>query len=131
MGKLSKRAMTLAAICLAGCGSDDADGLAKVARLSAAKIEEMSGGAPHKVAASLESMRANWNELALDARVSLRLRWDKDLPNAAIQVTAKNGVIELKGTVSDLAQRQRAVQLARTTVGVIDVVDALELSESP
>src|SRR5712692_2140775 len=105
MGKLSKRATLLAALCLAGCGSEDIEQLAKVARLSASKVEEMSGGAPHKVAASLETMRADWNELALDARVSLRLRWEKDLHDAAIRVQAKNGIVELKGTVHDLAQR--------------------------
>src|SRR5262249_22781419 len=125
----SKRAMLLAAMCVAGCGSDDADALARVARLSAAKIEDMSGGAPNKVAASFESMRANWNELGLDARVSLRIRWEKDLANAAIHVQARNGVVELKGKVADMAQRQRAVQVARSTIGVVDVVDALEMTD--
>jgi osmotically-inducible protein OsmY len=121
MGKLSKRVIVFAAMCLAGCG----------ARLAAAKVEEMSGGAPNKVAASLDTMRANWNELALDARVSLRLRWEKDLQNVTIQVQAKNGIIELKGKVGDIVQRQRAVQVARSTVGVVDVVDGLDVAEQP
>jgi osmotically-inducible protein OsmY len=100
-----------------------------MARLSAAKVEEMTGGAPNKVAASLDSMRASWNELALDARVALRLRWEKDLQDATIQVQAKNGIVELSGKVADIVQRQRAVQVARATVGVADVVDSLEVVE--
>jgi osmotically-inducible protein OsmY len=121
-------ALTAAALTMAGCSNEDTDGLARVARLSAAKVEEMTGGAPEKVADSLTTMRANWNELALDARVALRLRWDKDLQGTDIRVHAANGIVELKGTVRDLPQRQRAVQLAQTTVGVVEVVDSLEVS---
>jgi osmotically-inducible protein OsmY len=129
IGKLCKRGPLLAALFLASCNSDETEGLARVARLSAAKLEEMTGGAPNKVAASFESMRANWNELALDARVSLRLRWEKDLQKAAIQVQAGDGVVELKGKVADIVQRQRAVQVAQSTVGVVEVIDSLELEE--
>ena len=131
MGKARKRAVLLAALCLAGCSGEDTDGLARVASKSATRFEEMTGGAPTKLAAGFDTMRANFNEFALDARVSLRLRWDKDLQKAAIQVQAKNGIVELKGTVVDLPQRQRAVQLARTTVGVADVVDELVVGELP
>ena len=130
MGKLCRRAILLAAVLsLPGCGSDDSEQLAKVARLSAAKLEELSGGAPNKVAVSLETMRANWSEPTLDTRVLLRLRWDRDLQNTAIHVGASDGVIELKGCVHDFAQQQRAVQVARTTLGVVDVVDSLEVVE--
>jgi osmotically-inducible protein OsmY len=129
MGNICKRGALLTALFLAGCSSDETEGLARVARLSAAKFEEMTGGAPNKVAASFESMRANWNELALDARVSLRLRWEKDLQKAVIQVQARNGIVELRGKVTDIVQRQRAVQVAQATVGVTEVIDSLELSE--
>ena len=129
MGKLCKCGPLLAALFLASCSSDETEGLARVARLSAAKFEDMTGGAPNKVAASFESMRANWNELALDARVSLRLRWEKDLQKAAIQVQAGDGVVELKGKVADIVQRQRAMQVAQSTVGVVEVIDSLELEE--
>ena len=131
MRKLSKRVTLLVAVLLAGCSSEDPDALARVARVSAVKVEEMTGGAPNKVAASLESMRAHWDEIAPDARVSLRLRWEKDLQNLNIQVQAKDGIVELKGKVADMAQRQRAVQVARSTLGVVDVIDELEVAELP
>ncbi len=56
----------------------------------------------------------------------VRLRWDKDMSGSDVQVrTVGPGVVELRGSVTDLAQRIRAVQLARTTEGVENVLDAL------
>jgi osmotically-inducible protein OsmY len=129
---LSKRAAVglAAALCFAGCSDEDTEQLAKVARKSAAKVDAMTGGAPDKLATSVQAVRTNWNEIALDTRVSVRLRWDKDLEGAVIRAHAAQGVVELKGTVTSMTQRQRAVQLARTTVGVSDVVDALEVVEA-
>ena len=63
----------------------------------------------------------------LDARVSARLRWDKALAGSKIQVQAKDGVVELKGPVIDLAQRRRAVELAESTAGADKVTDLLEV----
>jgi osmotically-inducible protein OsmY len=121
--------LLLAILGIAGCSSDDADGLARVARKSADKVETMTGGAPDRLAAGLDSMRANWNELALDARVAARLRWDKELQETSIHVKAKGDTVELTGKVSKLAQRQRAVHLAQDTVGVVEVVDTLDVAE--
>jgi osmotically-inducible protein OsmY len=129
LGKLRNNGVILAAILLSGCAGDDPEGLARVARLSAAKVEELTGGAPNKVAASFDSMRANWNELALDARVSLRLRWEKDLQGTTIHVEARSGIVELRGKVKDIQQRQRAVQVAQSTTGTVEVIDSLEVSE--
>lgn len=129
MRKINKAGALLIALALAGCSNEDADQLAKVARTSRNKIEQMTGGAPDKLAGSIDAMRANWNEIALDTRVSLRLRWDRDLEGSAVEVHATNGVVELRGTVTKMTQRQRAVQLARTTLGVTEVVDVLEIAE--
>ncbi len=66
------------------------------------------------------------DETSLDARVSIRLRWDKNLADMPIQVSSKGAVVELKGAVRDLDQRRRAVEIAESTAGVEKVVDALE-----
>jgi osmotically-inducible protein OsmY len=65
--------------------------------------------------------------MALDARVSARLRWDKTLSSEQIHVQATGGIIELKGRVRDLNQRRRAVELAESTVGTEQVLDLLEI----
>jgi osmotically-inducible protein OsmY len=66
----------------------------------------------------------------LDLRVSARLRWDKTLSEAPIDVQTNGAVVELRGKVRDLTQRRRAVELAGTTAGVEKVNDLLEM-ESP
>jgi osmotically-inducible protein OsmY len=128
MGKLSRWCL-LAGLALipCGCNNQDADHLANVARLSAAKVDELTGGAPGKMSKSIEALRANWNEVTLETRVGSRLRWDTELDGTAIQVHVQDGSVELKGTVNTLAQRQRAVQLAQSTVGAGQVIDLLDM----
>jgi hypothetical protein len=113
-------------MCPCACNSGDADRLARVGRRSAAKIDNLTCGAPNKLANSLEAVRINWDDLTLDTRVSARLRWDNLLTDAQVHVrTLDAGTVELSGTVNDDSQRQRAVQLAQSTVGVDRVVDLL------
>ena len=80
------------------------------------------GSAPSLIATS---MRANWSDASLENRVSARLRWEKQLADVRIEVkSAGNGVIELKGTVGNLHQRRRAVELAEMTEG--DIYETVE-----
>lgn len=120
------RTLACLAFFLAGCdGQEDVD---RLARLGRKVVEKLQGGPGEGGALSgpLRAVRGNWNELTLDARVSCRLRWDRDLEGASIRVRpAGAGSVELQGNVATLAQRQRAVDLARSTVGVNDVVDRL------
>src|SRR5262249_32288015 len=109
-----------------GCGSDDPDHLARIAKCVAAKGQGFTGDAD-KTLTGWQALQANMEDLTLDARVSARLRWDKDLAGAQIQVQVKEGALELKGTVHDLPQRRRAVELAQSTVGTEKVVDQLEM----
>src|SRR5205823_14092575 len=121
----------LFALVLAGCSDQDTERLARVGQKVAGKIHGMAGGADTNLAIGLQAMRANWSDASLENRVSARLRWEKQLAEVRVEVkSAGNGVIELKGTVSNLQQRRRAVELAEMTEGVERVVDALELRES-
>jgi hyperosmotically inducible protein len=47
-----------------------------------------------------------------------------------IDVTVQNGVAQLQGTVASAAARQRALDLARQTDGVTQVIDRLELKST-
>ncbi len=91
-----------------------------------AKAETLTAGAEGKFSKAWQALRGGWNEDALDARVSQRLRWDKSLADSPIQVNVSANVVKLTGNVTDLAQRRRAVELAESTVGVEKVIDALE-----
>src|SRR5437868_14702444 len=105
---------------IVGCSNNDQEHLARAAGKAREKIKNAGGE-------SGRGLTTGWQSVAVDARVSARLRWDKILSNEKIQVQATGGVIELKGTVRDLTQRRRAVELAESTVGAEQVVDLLEV----
>ena len=122
------RWLCLALACAAaGCGQD-ADCLARVGTKSAAKLGAMTGGARARLSDGWQAVRGSVGEATLNSRVAVRLRWDKELAGADVQVQSSGpGVIRLQGTVADLAQRQRAVSLARSTQGVEAVTDELKV----
>jgi hyperosmotically inducible protein len=114
------------ALLLAGCDGRDADRLARIGDKVVVKMQAQTGGAQSRLPDSLQSIRGGLSEFAVDAKVAARLRWDKELEGAAIQVSAAGGgVVKLSGTVATLEDRQRAVRLARDTVGVSNVIDEL------
>jgi osmotically-inducible protein OsmY len=132
MEKLSKRwgwgALAGVLVVLCGCNHQDADRLARVGRKVAGKLDGATGGAQAKLADSLQAVRGSWEEVALDARVTARLRWDKALGGTRITVQATGSVVELRGTVGSDNQRRRAEDVAETTTGVERVVNALEVT---
>jgi len=118
----------LALLAAAGCGKDDADGLARVGGKVAAYIDALTGGARGKLGDSWDAARGCWSDAALDGRVATRLRWDKGLAGARVQAaSAGPGVVRLSGSVEGAAQRDRALDLARSTVGVEKVIDEIEV----
>jgi BON domain len=83
-----------------------------------------------------EKLRSTWadirqsvDELGVRGRVYGRIRWDKALADQAIEIQVQEkDLVVLTGTVPDESTRDKAVQLARDTVGVRDVVDQLQLA---
>jgi hypothetical protein len=113
------------ALLVAGCDGQDADRLAKIGRKAVDKLQVQAGADPARGPDSLQSIRG-LGEFALDAKVSARLRWDKQLEGLPIQVGAVGGgAVKLSGTVPDFEARQRAVQLANSTTGVSKVIVVL------
>jgi osmotically-inducible protein OsmY len=121
-------ALTLAA----GCGRQDAEGLAKVCHKVRDKGVEMTGGRHSKLATGCHALHGSTGSSALDSRVAVRLRWDKALTDSDIQVSiTAPGVVKLEGTITNQTQRGRALDLAKSTQGVEDAVDALEIKAPP
>jgi osmotically-inducible protein OsmY len=113
------------------CEQQDAERLARVARKAEENAQAVTGVAEGKLNNGLQAVRAGWDEMALDARVAMRLRWDKALGETHIQVHVDGNAILLKGTVSQEDQKRRAVELAEATVGVDKVTDALLVATEP
>jgi hypothetical protein len=113
----------------AGCNQRDKECLARVGRKLVGKAETAaSGNVPGQLGNGLQTVRASASaEHGLDARVACRIRWDRSLADTPIEVLTRGRVIELKGTVHDLAARRRAVDLAATTAGVERVIDLLDI----
>lgn len=108
-----------------GCSRQDSEGLARIARKLAARVGDVTGEVKGTLGNGLLNL-----ELGLEARVAARLRWDKSLAEAVITVTAQGNDIELKGTIKDQSQRQRAVELAESTSGVEKVSEQLQIADA-
>jgi hypothetical protein len=90
------------------------------ARETGAKIGEAVGDTADRARDALQ-------EGAITAKVKSKIGLDDTLKGTDISVSTDNGVVTLKGSVLNSAQRQRAAQLARETAGVTRVVDELSV----
>jgi osmotically-inducible protein OsmY len=61
-------------------------------------------------------------------QVRIKLAGDRDVNGGAIEVTVKNGVVTLEGTVHKEKQKQRAEHVAKKVKGVTSVVNNLKVS---
>lgn len=92
------------------------------------RFEQGAASAEAAVQQGFATVRAKIDMLGTEGRVYGRLRWDKDLSASALTVQANGDVVTLSGTVPDEAARNKAVKLARETVGVSQVVDQISLA---
>ena len=122
------RGLILALALMASGCSQDADRLARICQKTSAKFDGLTEGLRDKLHNGWGAVRTSVSETGVDSRVQLRLRWDKDMAGSEVMVSlAGPGVVELSGTIVDLPQRRRAVELAQTTVGVESVLDRLTI----
>jgi hypothetical protein len=137
-----------------GCGSDDTDRLGRIGRKTMVRCDELTANLRGKVMAGVDAVRSNLPHpplaarteppapaplppstpaaslpvTPLDARVLWRIRWDKALAGADVQVESPSGgVVKLRGIVNDLGRQRRALELAESTEGVDRVINELGL----
>ncbi len=65
-----------------------------------------------------------FRDMDLDDQVKANLRRDRDLSGYRIQVSVRNGIVYLRGNVSQRAKKH-AVKLARGTDSVAAVIDEM------
>jgi osmotically-inducible protein OsmY len=111
-----------------GCGQQDVDRLARVGRKSAEVFQQATGNTSSEIGQGWQAVRANLDELDLAGRVAARLRWDKSLADARVDVAVTGTAVELKGTIANEDQRARAVLLAQGTAGVQTVTESLRVA---
>jgi osmotically-inducible protein OsmY len=117
----------LLVMAVAGCQARDGELLAQAGQRAGQKLGLSRGPSTNTLTGTL---RASLGETSLSARVENRLRWDRFLVDQPITVvTSGTAAVTLRGTVPEAAMRQRAVELAKTTLGVERVVDEMEAEE--
>lgn len=122
------RWILVGAVALCGC-SDDVDRLGRIFQKSASKIESATEPMRDRLHSGRDPLRSSDAEPSLETRVTLRMRWDADMAGVEVQAHLIGpGTIELTGTVGELAQQRRAVELAQTTLGVEKVLDRTALA---
>jgi hypothetical protein len=107
-----------------GCNRQDPEKLSAVGRKIGDKVSAVMNKSNDRLTMRWENGSADQLP-PLDVRVHERLRWDRDLDGADIQVTSRGSLVELHGSVASADQRQHAVDLARATQGVDKVLEFL------
>ena len=121
--------LALGLVC--GCSREDTDRLGLIGQKAAGKLEGLSGGPHGKASCSWQALRASISDTTLDSRVAVRLRWDKLLAGADVRVRLlRGGVIHVQGQATEV-QRRRAVEIAESTLGVEQVIDAFDQPALP
>ncbi len=124
---LHRRIFILAALAAApGCNRNDADCLSRVGNKIAGHTKSNFTEIGGKVDFRWPGGR---REPTLQEKIHDRLQFDKSLKDAALEVIVKDNEVTLKGKLANLDQRQRAVELAESVIGVEKVTDATQLVE--
>ena len=90
------------------------------ARAVGAQVGEKTAEVANRAEAAL-------SDGALTAKIKSKMALDDLVRARAIDVTTNSGVVTLSGTVRSAAEHDRAVQLAKETSGIRQVVDRLKL----
>lgn len=105
--------------------------LARVTVASAGMLGVLSGSAACRTA---EAARTYATDSTITSAVKAKLAADGDLPAAEVAeivVTAREGVVTLKGRVKTDLARERAERDARETDGVRRVIDLVKVGDLP
>lgn len=95
---------------------------AERARETGAEVGERAAAAANQAKEALE-------DGALTAKIKSKMALDDTIKASRINVDTVDRVVTLTGRVETEAQRQRALQLARETNGVRNVVDRLSVGQ--
>jgi hyperosmotically inducible periplasmic protein len=87
------------------------------------RVREGAARVAGAVERTIDQIRGDVQGMGIQARVMSRLRWDKALTDANIDVDVEAGdAVILKGAVASAGARSKAIELAQDTVGVSRVI---------
>jgi len=88
------------------------------------QLEAQAGKAAQKVGDFV-------SDAELTAKIKAKMALDDSVGARTVDVSTSDGVVTLGGTVGSAAERDRALRLARETVGVKQVADRLSVRKQP
>ncbi|WP_422930604.1 BON domain-containing protein [Singulisphaera sp. PoT] len=103
-------------------GEKVGEGLQNVGRGMKRGVQEVGD----VVRRQFETVKSEVNRMGVHSRVYSRLHWERSLHDSKFEVhMLRDGTVLLRGTVPDSESRERAVEIARNTVGITAVIDEL------
>ena len=96
-------------------------------RIDTQKAKEVGAEVGAKTAEATNKAGKLLTDGALTAKIKSKMALDDLVKARTIDVTTSNHVVSLKGTVGSVAEHDRALQLARETAGITEVVDQLRV----
>lgn len=94
-------------------------------RIDTEKAKEVGADVAARTAEAANKAGAVLSDGALTAKIKSKMALDDLVRARSIDVNTTKHVVTLRGTVRSVAEHDRAVQLAKETAGVTEVVDRL------
>jgi hyperosmotically inducible protein len=93
----------------------------------ASRAREVGAEVGERTAAAADQARKALTDGSLTAKIKAKMALDDTVKALDIDVDTNGSTVTVSGTVSSNAQRDRALQLARETDGVTQVVDRVKV----
>jgi hyperosmotically inducible protein len=100
---------------------------AKMPQVDTAKARATGAAIGEKVASGAAQAETALAEGSLTAKIKAKMALDDTVKAAAIDVDTDGTIVTLSGTVHSEAEHAKAMQLAKDTAGVTQVVDRLAI----
>lgn len=122
------RAAGFAGMILLGCSDQQAAKIGDVTENSAKNAGQLLQQTARAIGAGAKKVKQGLDEAELTGKIYARLVWDKQLQQVKISIDSQpGGIVRLDGRVPSAALHQRVLEIAANTVGVREVIDAIEV----
>lgn len=101
----------------------------KAPGVSTERAREVGAEVGERTAVAANQARRALTDGSLTAKIKAKMALDDSVKALDIDVDTTGSTVTLSGVVANEAQRQRALQLARETTGVAQVVDRLRVRQ--
>jgi osmotically-inducible protein OsmY len=91
------------------------------------RAREVGADIGQRTAAAADATRKAIDDGRLTTKIKAKMALDDTVSALDLDVDTTGGVVTVKGTVRSDVERQRALALARETVGVTQVIDQLQI----